>query len=169
MARFLNRDVAFPALMSAHRLRAALAMALRPAALSFRFGFARAPGEAAAGVLCVPGGRPRRFPVVPPRASMARFSLSRSANNNARICFDISSIVTQTNAHGVPSSCRRRFNESSSINSDVNPPYHNRESTKLTVWPGGELIRLVMLVRASAILFGLGRPARLQEGYIAKT
>ena len=102
-ARFANGDRAFPALMSAHRLRAASAMALRPAALSFRFDFAVALSLANRGLLRVPDGRPRRFPVVPPRASMARFSLSRSANNNARICSDIRSIATQANTHKMTS------------------------------------------------------------------
>ena len=102
-ARFANGDRAFPALMSAHRLRAASAMALRPGALSFRFDFAVALSLANRGLLRVPDGRPRRFPVVPPRASMARFSLSRSANNNARICSDIRSIATQANTHKMTS------------------------------------------------------------------
>ena len=69
--RFANGEGALPALMAAHRLRAASTMALRPAALSFRFGFPVALPLAGAGLLCVPGGRPRRFPVIPPRASMA--------------------------------------------------------------------------------------------------
>jgi hypothetical protein len=33
-----------------------------------------------------PGGRPRRFPTVPPRASIARLSFSRSATSSARMC-----------------------------------------------------------------------------------
>jgi hypothetical protein len=73
--RFANGDGALPALIAAQRFLAACEMALRPAALRVRLGFGR---------LRVPGGRPRRFG--PPRASMARFSLSRSANSNARIC-----------------------------------------------------------------------------------
>jgi hypothetical protein len=100
---FAKGERALPALISTHRLRAASAMAFRPAALNFRFGFAVALRSDSASLLRDPGGRPRRFPVVPPRASMARFSLSRSANRNARICSDIRSIVTQANTHKMTS------------------------------------------------------------------
>ena len=86
-ARFAKGDRALPALIAAQRFLAASAMAFRPAALRVRLRFAGA-------IVRDPGGRPRRFPVVPPRASMARFSLSRSTNSNARICsLDIGQLI----------------------------------------------------------------------------
>jgi hypothetical protein len=99
--RFANGERALPALISAQRFFAAATIALRVAALSLRFGFANGAASAGAAVFRAPGGRPRRFPVGPPRASMARFSLSRSEIKTARICsVDISSIVSQE-AHRV--------------------------------------------------------------------
>jgi hypothetical protein len=87
-ARFANGDAALPALIAAHRFLAASAMAFRPAALKRRL--RRTGGCAISGTVGAdaggfrPGGRPRRLP--PPRASMARFSLSRSARSRATIC-----------------------------------------------------------------------------------
>ena len=84
-ARFAKGDRALPALIAAQRFLAASAMAFRPAALRVRLRFAGA-------IVRGPGGRPRRFG--PSRASMARFSLSRSANSNARICsLDIGQLI----------------------------------------------------------------------------
>jgi len=80
-ARLANGDGALPALIAAQRFLAASAMALRPAALRVRFCFA---GAFATGFLPDPGGRPRRLG--PCNASIARFSLSRSAINRATIC-----------------------------------------------------------------------------------
>ena len=84
-ARFAKGDRALPALIAAQRFLVASAMAFRPAALRVRLRFAGA-------IVRGPGGRPRRFG--PSRASMARFSLSRSANSNARICsLDIGQLI----------------------------------------------------------------------------
>lgn len=78
-------DGALPTLIAAQRFLAASAMAFLPAALNVRLRFAGATVRG-------PGGRPRRFG--PSRASMARFSLSRSANSNARICsLDIGQLI----------------------------------------------------------------------------
>ena len=90
-----------PALIAAHRFRAASAIAFRPAALSRRLwrtgvlvdrGWAPSDmvGRLAlvvkvADVRPLPGGRPRRLPLIPPRASIARFNFSRSAISKARI------------------------------------------------------------------------------------
>jgi hypothetical protein len=99
---FANGDGALPALIAAHRFRAASAIAFRPAALSRRLWRTGvlvdggcAPSDRVerlawvvevADVRPLPGGRPRRLlPVLPPRASIARFNFSRSAISNARI------------------------------------------------------------------------------------
>jgi hypothetical protein len=80
-ARFAKGDGALPALMAAQRFRAAFAIALRPAALSVRLRFV---GATVRGPFWCIGGRPWR--AGPSRASMARFSLSRSEIKTARIC-----------------------------------------------------------------------------------
>jgi len=98
---FANGDGALPALIAAHRFRAASAIAFRPAALSRRLWRTGvlvdggcAPSDMVerlawvvevADVRPFPGGRPRRLPPIPPRASIARFNLSRSVISNARI------------------------------------------------------------------------------------
>jgi hypothetical protein len=51
LRRFANGDEALPALINARRFFAAATIALRPAALSFRFGFAGAAASAMAGGL----------------------------------------------------------------------------------------------------------------------
>jgi hypothetical protein len=56
-----NGEGAFPALIKAHRLRAAAAIFFRPAALIVRFGAMGAGIDDAAVDDLDPGGRPRRF------------------------------------------------------------------------------------------------------------
>src|SRR5215467_16297907 len=80
--RLANGDGALPALIAAQRFRAASAIAFRPAALSrrlWRTGVLVDRGCAPSdmvGRLPLPGGRPRRLPLVPPRASIVRFNFS---------------------------------------------------------------------------------------------
>lgn len=81
---FANGLAALPALIAAHRLRAASAIAFRAAALRVRLRAVGADTSTAGADTLVTGGRPRRF-VGPWRASMARFSLSRSVIRRATI------------------------------------------------------------------------------------
>src|SRR5579862_6870476 len=81
-----NGLFALPALIAAHRFRAASAIALRPAALSLCL---RCTGigwrTEDPGFDELLGGRPRRV-VGPCRASIARDTRSRSATSKATIC-----------------------------------------------------------------------------------
>jgi hypothetical protein len=88
-ARFANGDGALPALIAAQRFLAAAAIAFRPAALNLRLRQTGcctfSVGANDAGFRPDPGGRPRRLPGEPPRASMARLRRSRSAIIKAKM------------------------------------------------------------------------------------